>query len=222
MIFYLDSHPTKCASYYAVDHLRLAARAAIQVLSDATRSLAEECRIISMEKQMRDVRVEVQHEKHWASIEAHAPFPLGDTDTPLVRWVTESQDAWDWMLEFATDLVHEERNWSPHGVAQEHVDATCWLRVHAPRPVNAGRILERHVIFPLPSKMPKEFTTPDLHARDVPYATKMELVVRASRLLYFAKYRNSVRYTRGRTPRWWAAMETSLDFPALASTALET
>lgn len=207
MIYFLDEHPTKCAGYYAVDHLKPTTKEAIQVLSDATRLLIEECRIHAMERKMADTRNEVKDENYWAGLEKDCPLPMKNQDDALVLWCVEDQDAWDWMLEFASDLLMETRNWFGKGPDQEDIDASCWLRVNAPRPVNAGRILRRRLPFPLPPKVPKEFTTPDLFAPDVPSATKLDLSVRAYRLMYWTRFKNSVRYTNSRRPWWWNALD---------------
>lgn len=217
MIFYLDEHPTKCASYYAVDHLRNVTTEALQVLSDATRVLAEECRVITLERKMRDATIELPPESHFASIERNVPLPAKDLDDPLVQHVVEDQDAWDWMLELACDLIHEQRNWFGHGALQSHIDAAAWLRVNAPRPVNAGRIYSRGRVFPLLEKMPKEFIGPHYFSPDVPRGIKRDIVVRAYRMLYWSKYRNTVQFTKSRRPWWWSAFDRSLE-PALAST----
>lgn len=207
MIYLLDEHPTKCAGYYAVDHLKPTTKEAIQVLSDATRVLIEECRIHSIERKMSDTRLEVKDDRYWAGLERDCPLPLRDHDDPLVLWCVEDQDAWDWMLEFASDLVNESRAWFGKGPDQVDIDATAWLRVNAPRPVNAGRILRRRLLFPLPVKVPKEFTTPDLFATDVAPKVKQELTVRAYRLMYWTRFKNLVRYTSTRRPWWWNSLD---------------
>lgn len=216
MIFYLDPHPTRCAAFYAIEHLTVATQEAIQVLSDATRLLTEEWRVIDMEKKMHNPAAETTPQSHFAALDRGAPAPAGDLYAPVVQWVVESQDAWDWMLEFATDLVNEQRNFLVRGPHKAHVDATCWLRVNAPRPVNAGRIRPRQLLYPLPEKLPKEFIAPDLSADDVGFTVKQELTVRAFRMLYWSKYRNTVRFTKGRRPWWWDSFDRTLA-PALAS-----
>lgn len=207
MIYLLDEHPTKCAGYYAVDHLKATTKEAIQVLSDATRLLIEECRIHSIEKKMADTRNEVKDEHYWGNLEKDCPLPLKNQDDPLVLWCVEDQDAWDWMLEFTSDLIMESRAWFGKGPEQIDIDAAAWLRVNAPRPVNAGRILRRQIVFPLPERVPKEFTTPDLFASDVPRKTKLDLTVRVYRLMYWTRFKNSVRYTNMRRPWWWNSFE---------------
>jgi hypothetical protein len=206
MIYFLDEHPTKCAGYYAVDHLKSTTREAIQVLSDATRLIIEECRIHSLEKKMVDVRHDVKDERYWAGLERDCPLPMKDQDDPLVLWCVEDQDAWDWMMEFISGLLMETRNWVGKGPDQADVDGACWLRVNAPRPVNAGRILRRRLLFPLSAKVPKEFISSDLFASDVPQRTKLELTVRAYRLMYWTRFKSSMRYTSSRRPWWWGSL----------------
>lgn len=216
MIFYLDAHPTKCAAYYAVDHLKNTTAAALQVLSDTTRVLIEECRVHALERKMRDNTVEVKDERYFVELERMTPLPPKDLESPIVLHLVENQDAWDWMLEFASDLINETRAWFGRGPLQEHIDAAAWLRVHAPRPVNAGRIYPRGDVFPLPTGMPQEFIGPDYFAPDVPRMTKRELVIRAYRMLYWSKYRNTVQFTKTRRPWWWASFDRVLA-PSLAS-----
>lgn len=216
MIFYLDAHSTKCASFYAVPHLVTAAKEAIQALSDATRVLTDECRILSMERKMKDTRAEVKDAKHWEALERNIPVPLVDDDTPIVRWMIESQDAWDWMLEFLSDTLNELRSWTNEGPPQHIVDAAAWLRVHAPRPVTVGRVLPRELVFPLPAHAPKAYITSDFHAGNVPFTTKRDIAVRVFRIMYYEKYRNSVHYTKMRKPWWWLSLENSLDRTSLA------
>ena len=216
MIYLLDTHMTKCAGYYAVEHLKTTTREALQVLSDASRVLIDECRVQSLEKRMKDVKAEVKSERHYNELERNLPFAQKNIEDPLALWCIEDEDAWEWVLEFATDLIHETRNWTGPGPDQVDIDASCWLRVNAPRPVNAGRILRRRALFPLPEKIPKEFITPDLYAPDVPLSVRIECTVRVYRLMYWTRYRNLVKYTGARKPWWWHSFDETLA-PALAS-----
>ena len=208
MIFFLDAHGTKCASYLAVEHVRPALVETIQVLCDTTRLIIDECRITSMERKMRDAKIEVKDEKHWMELEALIPRPQKNVDDPLVSWALIDQDAWDWLLGFSTDLVDEIRNCFSRSIEDES-RAVSWLRLFAPRPVHTGRVLRRSTVFPLPERYPKEFVTPDLFLNDVPDSVKNDLTVRAYRLMYWTKYRNTVRFTKTRRPWWWDSLENT-------------
>ncbi len=230
MIFYLDDHTTKCASYYAIEHLRPTMHEAIQILSDATRVLIDECRVYSMEKLMHDAAAEVTSEKHYRALEQQVPRPMKTLDDPLVDWIVMNQDAFDWLMMFAEDLLNELKSHYGHrgngGPSREDSDAISWLRVHALRPVNAGRILQRAHTFPLPSRYPKEFVPLNLLTGDPSSlkteltVLKTELTVRAYRLMYWTKYRNTVRFTKSRRPWWWDAFENT-KVPILASDSSE-
>lgn len=207
MIFFLDRHPTKCANAVAIDHLRATFLEGVLRLCDASRVLIEECNIAALERKMRDVKAEVKSSSYYDALERDVPLPKGDLEHPLVKWAVDGPDAFDWLLEFTTDVGNEIREWTGRGLDGEHGRMLNWVRVNSPRPMHVGRVQPRRSPFPILTSIPFEYTTMLRPLRIEGDREEVSHVEWTYRCYYWAKYRHTVQYAKMRKPWWWSTLE---------------
>lgn len=196
MIFFLDANPTRCASFHALGSIPSTLLEVVQALCDTTRQLIEDCSVHALEKKMRDERVDARSD-FYAELLRNVPMHATPANRHIVEWASQGQDAWDWLLEFATDLRNEQKNWTAKGPNPDIERTLNWVRVNAPQPLHAGRVLPRRAIFPLDPRVRET-------DKVLPGHVEMDRIIWTYRALYRAKYSAfGDVYAKARRPWWW-------------------